>query len=129
MSMSSSFGGRSNSRRYISEPTTRCSRPGLLSEHTSNFIIPDGHIRASTSRHRIRLTSTSTGYRMSQQRNYRIGIVGPRPHRVSPAKKGGFKLPKNSAKAVDLTLCVPQILDNADALPKCPQREQKTQPR
>lgn len=33
------------------------------------------------------------------------------------------------AKAVDMTLCVPQSLDNANALPTCPQQEQKTQSR
>src|SRR6202022_1086065 len=31
MSLSSGFGGRSNTRRYISEPTTRCPSPGLPS--------------------------------------------------------------------------------------------------
>jgi len=30
------------------------------------------------------------------------------------------------AKAVDMTLCVPQSLDNANALPTCQQQEQKT---
>src|ERR1700730_16912766 len=35
MSLSSGFGGRSNTRRYISEPTTRCPRPGLPSADTS----------------------------------------------------------------------------------------------
>jgi len=30
------------------------------------------------------------------------------------------------ATAVDMMLCVPQSLDNAIALPTCPQQEQKT---
>jgi len=34
---------------------------------------------------------------------------------------------KSTAKAVDMTLCVPQSLDNANALPTCQQQEQKTQ--
>ena len=81
MSLSSGFGGRSNTRKCISEPMARCPRPGLLSEDTSNFTIADGHIRASAGGRPIRLTST--GYRMSRRRNYRIGIValGPRRRR------------------------------------------------
>src|ERR1700730_11326734 len=56
MSLSSGFGGRSNTRRYISEPTTRCPRPGLPADDTSASTTAEDHIRALTGRHPIRPT-------------------------------------------------------------------------
>ena len=67
MSLSSGFGGRSNGKRCISEPTIRCPRLALRSVPISVFIIAEGPIRASTGKRRIR--PTSTGHRLLQRRN------------------------------------------------------------
>src|ERR1700720_2272226 len=67
MSLSSGFGGRSNTRRYISGPTTRCPRPGLPSADTSASTIAKDHIRALTGRRPIRPTSPRC--RMSRRLN------------------------------------------------------------
>src|ERR1700732_3977016 len=67
MSLSSGFGGRSNTRRYISEPTTRCPRPGLPSADTSASTTAEDHIRALTGRRPIRPTSPRC--RMSRRLN------------------------------------------------------------
>src|SRR4029077_6415190 len=68
MSLSSGFGGRSNTRRYISEPTTRCPRPGLPSADTSASTTAEDHIRALTGRRPIRPTSPRC--RMSRRLNH-----------------------------------------------------------
>src|ERR1700675_263731 len=67
MSLSSGFGGRSNTRRYISEPTTRCPRPGLPSADTSASTTAEDDIRALTGRRPIRPTSPRC--RMSRRLN------------------------------------------------------------
>src|ERR1700716_1551827 len=67
MSLSSGFGGRSNTRRYISGPTTRCPRPGLPSADTSASTTAEDHIRALTGRRPIRPTSPRC--RMSRRLN------------------------------------------------------------
>src|ERR1700720_1336819 len=67
MSLSSGFGGRSNTRRYISGPTTRWPRPGLPSADTSASTTAEDHIRALTGRRPIRPTSPRC--RMSRRLN------------------------------------------------------------
>jgi putative transposase len=79
MSLSNGFGGRSNTRRSISEHTIRCPRLELRSAPIWVFIIAEGHIRASTGRRPIR--PTSTGHRMLQRRNWQMGIVALGPQR------------------------------------------------
>jgi putative transposase len=65
--VSSGFGGRSNGKRCISEPTIRCPRLALRSVPISVFIMAEGPIRASTGKRRIR--PTSTGHRLLLRRN------------------------------------------------------------
>src|ERR1700675_3950949 len=68
MSLSSDFGGRSNTRRNISEPTTRCPKPGPHSADTSAPPNAEDHIRALTGGRPIRPTSPRC--RMSRRLNH-----------------------------------------------------------
>src|ERR1700738_439750 len=79
MSLSSGFGGRSNTRRYISEPTTRCPSPGLPSADTSASTTAEDHIRALTGRRPIRPTTPRcrmTGRRSTYQTEEAVQTSG-----------------------------------------------------
>jgi hypothetical protein len=62
--LSSGFGGRSNTRRYISEPITRCPRPH---RPIPRLLQQQKNIRVLTGRHPIRPTSPRC--RMSRRLN------------------------------------------------------------